>query len=142
MIPETLLKDTDALKERGFVFQIIEDGPKIYLRFNDFPLPSGCYNLAKTDLLIFTSVHYPHAGFDMFWTDQGLTLSDGSIPKQADSIETHLGGKLEEVQLPSIPKLFLESRRGRRCKISGICAAKTTERQLKDVDRRISRRFV
>ena len=92
MIPEALLKDTDALKERGFAFQIIEDGPKIYLRFSDFPLPPGCYNLEKTDLLIFTSVHYPHAGFDMFWTDQGLTLSDGSVPKQADSIETHLGG--------------------------------------------------
>ena len=92
MIPEILLKDIGALKERGFAFKIIEEGLKIYLWFNNFPLPSGCYNLEKTDLLIFTSVHYPHAGFDMFWTNQDLTLSDGSIPKQADSIETHLGG--------------------------------------------------
>ena len=91
MIPADLLKDAAALKARGFSLRIIEDGPTIYLRFDDFPLPSGCYNLEKTDLLIFTSVHYPRAGFDMFWTDQGLMLNDGSTPKQADSIETHLG---------------------------------------------------
>ena len=90
MIPEALEKDVATLRKRGFNLSIFENGPTIYLQFSNFPLPSGRYNLERTDLLIFTSVHYPYAGFDMFWTNPQLTLSDGTIPKQAESIENHL----------------------------------------------------
>lgn len=91
MIPEELIQDLEVLKERGFNYELAEDGPKVYIVFKDFPLPSGLYNMEKTDLLIFTTPHYPNAGFDMFWTDQALTLKNGGIPKQAESIESHLG---------------------------------------------------
>ena len=91
MIPEELQKDADDLKKRGFDLKIIETPPKIYMRFNGFPLPPGIYNMGKTDLLIFTTSNYPNAGFDMFWTDPELTLKDDRIPNGADSIESHLG---------------------------------------------------
>ena len=91
MIPKELLEDAGTLKKRGFSLEIIENTPKIYMRFNDFPLPPGTYNMEKTDLLIFTTSNYPNAGFDMFWTDQALTLKDGSTPKASECIEPHLG---------------------------------------------------
>ena len=91
MIPEDLLKDLDVLTENGFRFQVIPDGPKIYIIFSDFPLPKGLYNTDKTTLLIFTTPHYPIAGFDMFWTDPRLKLKNDSVPKQATEIEQHQG---------------------------------------------------
>jgi len=90
MIPEELRHDLEMLDSRGFVYDIVEDGSKIYIVLKDFPLPSGIYNLVKTDLLIFTTPHYPNAGFDMFWTDEKLTLKNGGIPKQAEHVEPHL----------------------------------------------------
>ena len=91
MIPEDLRRDADTLTKRGFTFEFIEEGQHIYIRFNDFPLPAGVYNMETTDLLIFTTPHYPSAGFDMFWTDQSLTLKDGTVPRQADTMESYLG---------------------------------------------------
>jgi len=93
MIPEELRKDLEILDSRGFAYDLVEDGPKVYVVFKDFPLPPGIYNMEKTDLLIFTTPHYPNAGFDMFWTNEGLTLKNGGIPKQAEHIELHLGNK-------------------------------------------------
>ena len=52
-------------------------------------MPLG-YNISKTDLLIFTSVAYPSAAFDMFWVNQELLLEDNRIPKAAEHIESHL----------------------------------------------------
>ena len=91
MIPEDLRRDAETLTERNFAFEFVDEGQHIYIRFSNFPLPSGVYNMEMTDLLIFTTPHYPSAGFDMFWTDQGLTLKDGSVPKQAETMETYLG---------------------------------------------------
>ena len=90
-IPEDLRRDADALTERGFAFEYIEDGERIYMQFSNFPLPTGVYNMETTDLLIFTTTGYPCAGFDMFWTDPELALKDGTVPRQADSIESYLG---------------------------------------------------
>lgn len=91
MIPEELQRDLDVLSENGFKFEAIPDNPKIYIIFSDFPLPEGLYNADKTTLLIFTTPHYPIAGFDMFWTDPELKLKDGNTPKQAEAIEQHRG---------------------------------------------------
>jgi len=54
-------------------------------------LPESVYNMQKTDLLIFTTTQYPNAGFDMFWVDNGLTLKNGGLPKNAEQTESHLG---------------------------------------------------
>lgn len=91
MIPEDLRRDAEALTKRDFTFAFIEEGQHIYMLFSDFPLPTGVYNTETTDLLIFTTPHYPCAGFDMFWTDQELTLKDGTVPKQAETMESYLG---------------------------------------------------
>jgi len=82
--------DLEEIKNRGLVFEVIQEGEKINILFTDFPLSPNIYNIDKTDLLIFTSNQYPNAGFDMFWVDENLTLKNGSVPKQAEVIEVHL----------------------------------------------------
>lgn len=91
MISAELIQDSVILKERGFNYEIIEEGPKVHIHFKDFPLPLNLYNNEKTDLLIFTTSHYPNAGFDMFWTDVDLRLKNDIIPKQAEHVEVFLG---------------------------------------------------
>lgn len=91
MIPDELVKDLQVLKDSGFIYDIVEDGLKIYIIFKNYPLPPLIYNMGSTDLLIFTTAQYPNAGFDMFWTDEKLTLKNGGIPKNAESIEPPLG---------------------------------------------------
>jgi uracil DNA glycosylase len=91
MIPDELVKDLEVLKTRGFSSQIVEENLRIYIIFKDFSLPESVYNMQKTDLLIFTTTQYPNAGFDMFWVDNGLTLKNGGLPKNAEQTESHLG---------------------------------------------------
>ena len=91
MIPQELIQDLEILKVQGHTVEIIEDGVKIYIKFKDHPLPPGIYSKDKTDLLIFTTPHYPSAGFDMFWVDNNLTLKNNGHPKAADTFENHLG---------------------------------------------------
>ena len=91
MIPDRLLQDTNMLKARGFNLSLIERDGKVYVEFKDFPLPEGVYSMDTTNLIIFTSPHYPCASFDMFWTLPELVMKDGPVPKQAEVIETHLG---------------------------------------------------
>ena len=91
MIPDSLVRDLENLQNRGFLYDVVESGCKVYVLFKEFPLPPNLYNMKKTDLLIFTTPHYPNANFDMFWTDPSLTLHDGRIPQSADVEECHVG---------------------------------------------------
>ncbi len=91
MIPEELIKDLQVLKESGFVCDLVEDGSRIYIVFKNYPLPPLIYNMEKTDLLIFTTVQYPNVGFDMFWTDERLTLKNNGVPKSTESVELYIG---------------------------------------------------
>jgi hypothetical protein len=91
MIPEELLADLKVLQQRGHVCEITEDGQRIFIVLKDYALPDGIYNLAKTDLLVFTTPHYPNAGFDMFWVNPDLKLRNSGVPKSAESIETYIG---------------------------------------------------
>lgn len=91
MIPTELTEDLKILEERGYQFEIKEENNKVHVIFKDFPLPSGVYNMEKTELLIFTTPHYPNAGFDMFWVDEGLRLNDDRIPEKAEQIEVQCG---------------------------------------------------
>lgn len=90
MIPQALISDLEVLKERGRSFETIESDEKIYIFFKDFRLPSDIYNSETADLLFFTTPNYPDAGFDMFYTDDKLTLKNGSSPRNADSKVQHL----------------------------------------------------
>lgn len=91
MIPQDLTNDLEELKEIGYVFEVKEDANKVYVEFEDFTIHSDKYNLTTTPLLIFTTSLYPKANFDMFWTDEKLTLKNGNPPKNAEVIENHLG---------------------------------------------------
>jgi len=90
MIPQALIDDLEVLKERGRNFETIESDGKIYIFFKDFQLPSGIYSSETTDLLFFTTPNYPDAGFDMFFTDEKLTLKNGTDPRSASSKVPHL----------------------------------------------------
>lgn len=70
-----------------------EGDGRIYIVFRRFKLPAGLYNMASTDILIFTTPHYPQAGFDMFWADSAITLHDGRVPSGAEHKEEYLGRK-------------------------------------------------
>lgn len=91
MIPEELVADLKVLGDRGFVYELVENGGRIFILFKDYLLPPKLYNLEKTDLLIFTTPHYPNAGFDMFWVDENLRLNNGGLPKSGESVENYLG---------------------------------------------------
>ena len=91
MIPDELQTDLKVLGDNGFVYRIIEDGGRIFIVLKDYPLPPGIYNVEKTDLLIFTTPHYPNAGFDMFWVEPHLTLKSGAVPKGGESVENYVG---------------------------------------------------
>ena len=91
LIPDALLADLKILQDRGFGYKIVEDNPRIFILFNDHPLPVGLYNMEKTDLLVFTTPYYPNAGFDMFWVDDRLLLKNNNIPQGAGAVESYLG---------------------------------------------------
>jgi hypothetical protein len=91
VIPEGLIVDLKVLQDRGFIYEVVEENPRIFIVFKDYPLPLGSYNIEKTDLLIFTTPYYPNAGFDMFWVDQNLLLKNNGIPQGAQSVESYLG---------------------------------------------------
>lgn len=88
MIPQEL---TDDLKRIGPPYEIIDDGPRIFIVFKEYPLPLGIYNLERTDLMIFTTPLYPNAGCDMFWVNESLRLNDGRIPKNGEAVENYMG---------------------------------------------------
>ncbi len=91
MIPEELVADLQTLKNSGHIYELIEEGPRVYVRFTGHPLPLDVYNMPNTDLLVFTTQQYPNANFDMFWVDEGLRLKNQGVPRNATEVETHLG---------------------------------------------------
>lgn len=91
MIPVELQNHVDTLSKMGYVLEFREQTPQILILFHSFPLPNGIYNKTHTELLVFTTAEYPNAGFDMFWTDQDLTLVNGSVPRGAEAIESYVG---------------------------------------------------
>ena len=89
MIPEELLNEIANLQKVGYQIETNLVGQRVYIIFKDFLLPPG-FNLVKTDLLIWTNTNYPSCAFDMFWVNQGLLLSNGVIPKNAQLIQNHI----------------------------------------------------
>lgn len=82
--------EIDQLKELGYNVEAIVDGQRIYVIFKEFPFGEA-YSPPRGDLLLYTSVMYPNAGFDMFWTEPQLKLLDGRMPQAADVVESYLG---------------------------------------------------
>jgi len=90
MIPQELLDEVTRLRDLGYTLEVTEEGQRIYLTFQNFSLGSA-YSPSVSSLMVFTSVQYPNAGFDMFWVEEGVKLASGGIPQAGDSVETYLG---------------------------------------------------
>lgn len=88
MVPQEL---TDDLTQLGHPYEMVDEGPRIFIVFKDYSLPPGTYNMTSTDLMIFTTPLYPNAGFDMFWVSDKLTLNDGKNPKNGEAMESYMG---------------------------------------------------
>ena len=91
MIPDELTQDLEIFGELGYTYEVKEEGGRIFIIFKNYQLPEGIYNKQQTDLMIFTTPHYPNAGFDMFWVDDTVSLQNGANPKNAEHFEPYLG---------------------------------------------------
>lgn len=91
MIPNVLQEEVAILKKDGYRIQLEEVGDRVYVRFEDFPLPMDGYSTEATELLVWTTTRYPNVAFDMFWVDEYLVLKNGGIPRSANHIENHQG---------------------------------------------------
>ncbi len=70
--------------------EIEQRGTQVYIILRSLRLPSGAYQVAKSDVLFITDVQYPLSAMDMFWTDPAVLLPAGVVPASAESIETYL----------------------------------------------------
>lgn len=93
MIPRQLADETDLLRDDGLSLDIIEAEGFINLVIHDFTLPPGLSKSKCERLLIRIPVSYPNGRPDMFWTEEDVTLANGSAVKQSDVFETILGQK-------------------------------------------------
>ena len=89
MIPSQLETEIAHLRSAGYTIEGIEEGQRIYLMFREFRL-GPAYRPEVSDLMVFTSVQYPNAGFDMFWVGDNVVLASGGIPQAGDQFETYL----------------------------------------------------
>lgn len=71
-------------------FETRADGSR-RIRIPDYQLPKGGWNRESTAIYFVTMPSYPQAQPDCFWTDPGLTLANGGIPKNA-SVNNNHGG--------------------------------------------------
>ncbi len=88
-IPPRLETEIHELKS-AFELEVAEEPEMINLVLKRFTLTEG-FSVAATDLLLRIPRIYPEAGPDMFWTDTEVKFADGTVPKNADSVEIYLG---------------------------------------------------
>ena len=91
-IPPALAQHAEELRAAtALAVEINEAEARIYVVLRAVPLPPGRFRVAVTDVLFLADHQYPLSALDMFWTDVAVVRPDGSIPQNADSIETYLG---------------------------------------------------
>lgn len=89
MLPAKLASEVEDLRAT-LVVEALEEPDYINLIIPGFPTGDG-YSVPTTTLLLRVPRAYPDAGLDMFWTETCLTLSNGSAPQAAESIECYMG---------------------------------------------------
>ena len=83
--------DEDALKSKGYKYEVTEDGDNTLLTIKDHPLVD-IYNVEKVDILILIPKLYPVSPLDMFWVYPEVKLKNGNVyPPSADVFENHVG---------------------------------------------------
>ncbi len=77
----------------GIPVEVVEEGGarRLFVLLSKVPLPSGAFRVDQTDMLFIADRLYPLSAMDMFWTGVEVVRPDGSIPKSAEAIESHLG---------------------------------------------------
>jgi hypothetical protein len=90
-LPPQLETDLHSLRDLGYVVNASREGNRIFVIFEDYPLPNG-WNKNKTKLLIMSDISYPNSKLDMFWVDEDVRLENGAMP-QGCAIENHLNSK-------------------------------------------------
>lgn len=92
MALEELRRHAEELAQKaGVQVDVEEQGAQVYVILRTLPLPNGAYRVAVSDVLFITDTQYPLSAMDMFWTDVAVVRPNGSVPGNADSIETYLG---------------------------------------------------
>jgi E2/UBC family protein E len=81
-LPGTLSEEIEDLRNEGHTIEVAEEPDWIVLIFADWPLASG-YSQPRTRLLLRIPRSYRFGKPDMFWTDCGLRLAGGALPRQA-----------------------------------------------------------
>jgi hypothetical protein len=77
-------------KVAGFKVTVVEEGQRLYVLIEKVPLPCGGFQVDLTDVLVMTDNQYPYSAMDMFWTELGVLLKDGRVPKNAESVENYI----------------------------------------------------
>ncbi len=81
----------ELAEQAGVPVDVEMEGGQVYVILRALPLPRCVYQVAESDVLFITDNQYPLSAMDMFWTDVAVLRPDGSVPVNADSIETYLG---------------------------------------------------
>jgi len=90
LLPQQLADEVRQLREHGHSVELVEADGWANVVFHGYLLPPG-YNKPSTELLVKVPLSYPNGSPDMFWTDHDLALANGSVPRNADAMETALG---------------------------------------------------
>jgi hypothetical protein len=90
VIPAQLVAEVEDLRAEGRTVELAEEGDWAIAVFPAYPVVFG-YSSSRTDLVLRIPRSYPNGSPDMFWTDEGLTLKGGALPKNADHVESILG---------------------------------------------------
>jgi hypothetical protein len=88
--PERLIADVNVVQMQGYAVEVVEDGTRYYVVFNDFTLPD-CYVPNQTTLMFMADYQYPMSALDMFWTEPHVRLANGALPQNADQFLEFMG---------------------------------------------------
>ena len=77
--------------QAGVQVTTTQEGQQVYVILRQVTLPAGAYQVAGTDVLFITDTQYPLSAMDMFWTEEAVLRTDGSVPAGADSLESYCG---------------------------------------------------
>ena len=72
------------------VVEVVERDQQALVLLRKVPLPPGVFRLSESDVLFIADQQYPLSALDMFWTDVGVVRADGTVPKNAEVIQTYL----------------------------------------------------
>lgn len=87
-----MLSEVDGafLDERGFAYEVINEGQMFSLIISGFALPEG-YEPAVVDMLLRLPAMFPDAAPDMWWTSPAVAYAGGGVPPASEVREEHHG---------------------------------------------------